>query len=141
MRRFLRYLRIAFSVACGVACLWLIASWARSFQQPRMFILSRHAVVFTSGDIRVDRRSKTYIVPSGHWQTKPGDDISTLWKMKEIPVEHVTGGISLPFWLATLLLLALGSLPWFSWHFSLRTMLVVTTLVAFVLGFIVWASR
>ena len=31
MRRFLRYLRIAFSVTCGIACVLLIVLWVRSY--------------------------------------------------------------------------------------------------------------
>ncbi len=31
--------------------------------------------------------------------------------------------------------------PWWSWRFSLRTMLIVTALVAVVLGMVVWLTR
>ena len=31
--------------------------------------------------------------------------------------------------------------PWITWRFSLRTLLIATTLVAVVLGIIVWMSR
>jgi hypothetical protein len=46
-------------------------------------------------------------------------------------------------WAAVLLMLALTAAPWFPWskRFSLRTLLIATTLVAVVLGLVVWASR
>jgi len=34
--------------------------------------------------------------------------------------------------------LAIGIGPWLRWRFSLRTLLITTTLVAVVLGLIVW---
>jgi hypothetical protein len=42
-----------------------------------------------------------------------------------------------------LLLLALGiaAAPWFTWRFSVRTLLVVMTIVAVILGIIIWAAK
>ena len=45
-------------------------------------------------------------------------------------------GVSL--WLLIALSSSLASLSWFHWRFSLRTLLIATTLVAVVLGLIVW---
>ncbi len=44
-------------------------------------------------------------------------------------------------WLPTLLFATLAAVPWLPWsnRFSLRTLLIATTLVAVVLGLIVWA--
>jgi hypothetical protein len=50
----------------------------------------------------------------------------------------------LPYWPVVLLastLAVLGVLPWLRWRFSLRTLLIATTLVALVLGAIVYAVR
>ena len=50
--------------------------------------------------------------------------------------------VSGPYWLAVLLVGMSASLPWLSLlpkRFSLRTLLIATTLVAVVLGLIVWA--
>ena len=35
----------------------------------------------------------------------------------------------------------IAAAPWLRWRFSLRTLLIATTLVAVVLGLIVWAAR
>jgi hypothetical protein len=48
---------------------------------------------------------------------------------------------SVPFWLATILVLSLAPLPWMRWCFTLRTLLIATTLVAVVLGLAVWATQ
>jgi hypothetical protein len=37
--------------------------------------------------------------------------------------------------------LVIATLPWFRWRFSLRTLLIVTTLIAVGLGLIVYFSR
>jgi len=52
-------------------------------------------------------------------------------------------GIAAPFWLLVPLTVALSFaswLPWWSKRFSLRTLLIATTLVAVVLGLVVWAA-
>jgi len=53
------------------------------------------------------------------------------------------GGINLaiPIWLPILLLASLAVVPWMRWQFSLRTLLVATTLVAVVLGLAFYAAR
>ena len=35
----------------------------------------------------------------------------------------------------------LGVTPWLRWKFSLRTLLIATTLIAVVLGLVVWLMR
>jgi hypothetical protein len=51
--------------------------------------------------------------------------------------------IYLPDWFAILTVSALSAVPWIRWskRFSLRTLLIATTLVAVVLGAIVYAVR
>jgi hypothetical protein len=48
------------------------------------------------------------------------------------------------YWSAVTLSAALAILPWLSWlrwRFSLRTLLIATTLIAVVLGLVVYASQ
>jgi hypothetical protein len=47
--------------------------------------------------------------------------------------------IGLPYWLWLPLLSIVGAIPWLPSRFSLRTLLIATTLIAFVLGLIVWS--
>ena len=47
-----------------------------------------------------------------------------------------------PHWMAIFIVLAFGTVPWIRFRrFSLRTILTVMTLVAVVLGLMVWAAR
>jgi hypothetical protein len=52
--------------------------------------------------------------------------------------------ISLSHWLVVLITLVIAAVPWISrwqFRFSLRALLIATTLVAVVLGIIVWMTR
>jgi hypothetical protein len=53
----------------------------------------------------------------------------------------MNGDTTAPHWFAMLTALAIAATPWLRWRFSLRTLLIATTLVAVVLGLIVWLSR
>jgi hypothetical protein len=55
---------------------------------------------------------------------------------------HPASGIMLPHWSAALLFAALAFLVWVPWslNFSLRTLLIATTLIAVGLGLIVWLT-
>ena len=48
-----------------------------------------------------------------------------------------------PFWFLSLLTVALATLPWIKWskRFALRTLLLITTAVAILLGLIIYAIR
>ncbi len=50
-------------------------------------------------------------------------------------------GISIPDGCLLLVAGAFAALPWLRWRFSLRTLLIAMTLVAAVLGLIVWAAK
>ena len=47
----------------------------------------------------------------------------------------------MPHWFLVLVVATLSALPWFRWRFSLRTLLIVTTLIAVALGAIGYAVR
>ena len=52
-------------------------------------------------------------------------------------------GLIMPHWFGVLIFASLAGIPWtlWRWRFSLRTLLIATTLVAVVLGMIVYAVR
>jgi hypothetical protein len=67
----------------------------------------------------------------------------SLWRQFRFQNSATTFHTSFPIWLpmaACALVAAFASAPW-SRRFSLRTMLIATTLVAIVLGLAVWAGR
>ncbi|MEX0610852.1 MAG: hypothetical protein WD738_05155 [Pirellulales bacterium] len=51
--------------------------------------------------------------------------------------------VILPYWLLFLLVITLGAVLWFKWpkRFSLRTLLIAMTLVAVLLGAVLWAVK
>jgi hypothetical protein len=59
---------------------------------------------------------------------------------KQFASEGWLGG---PIWIPTVILGSIAAAPWLPWsnRFSLRTLLIATTLVAVVLGVIVWSSH
>jgi hypothetical protein len=46
-----------------------------------------------------------------------------------------------PHWIVVIVSGAVAIMPWLRWRFSLRTLLIATTVVAVVLGLIVYVSR
>jgi hypothetical protein len=49
--------------------------------------------------------------------------------------------IQLPYWFVVLTFGSIAVVPWILWRFSLRTLLIATTLIAAVLGLIIVWSR
>jgi hypothetical protein len=47
----------------------------------------------------------------------------------------------IPYWMLVPFALALSTASWLHWQYSLRTLLIITTLIAATLGIIVWAVR
>jgi hypothetical protein len=122
VRRALRYLRITVTALSLTVCVLLIGFWVRSYYSTFRIgasgqgfqILSWQGAVFINP--KMIRSGTTY----------------QLQYSARIPY--------LPF---VLLLITLGGLPWVHWYwgFSLRAMLIVTTLVALALAAIISASR
>jgi hypothetical protein len=48
--------------------------------------------------------------------------------------------IQLPYWFPSLIMVAFAAAPWLPRNFSLRTLLIATTLIAIVSGLVVWVS-
>jgi hypothetical protein len=67
------------------------------------------------------------------------------WKMpfdsRQTVVPTGIPGWALPYWSLVVLTLAISMTSWLPWEFSLRTLLIATTLIAIVLGLAVWANR
>lgn len=163
MTRYLRYLRVAFSATCLVACILLIALWVRSYQATDVLPL-RPFCISTYGRLVIWLSEKP--VPFGGSGLRAIDLSSeSLLKMSRItgidlepfeiePFRSRTGFylehdyrrtvVQLPYWFLTLLFTATATLPWMRQlprRFSLRTLLLATTLIALVLGAVVFAAR
>ena len=155
MPRFLRYLRIAFSAVCGIACVLLVVLWIRSYQRQttkgsrgdRITHLNSKKRLFAIGT----QTGAIYLSLAHHDVRGPGRNGG--WTVN-YPDSRVLGfgayvnplskTLRIPLWFLTLLASLFAAAPWLHKlprRFSLRTLLIATTLVAVVLGAIVYFAR
>jgi hypothetical protein len=152
-----RKLRIAWSVGCGVMCLLLIAMWVRShyyldecstpISQTKWFGASSITgqLSFFIGDL-----NPAIPIQAQDWGLESTN--SSEWYARDVVHEtdwdiifdaFNSWTIWGPHWFLCLLSASLAVAPWLKWsnRFSLRTLLIVTTLVALALGLVVYAMR
>jgi hypothetical protein len=165
----LKYLRIAVTALCLSACALLIALWVRSYYAPykltrlntaqtaEIGILSnRDGLVAGRFELAADpqfillnqqlRELQLSELRRGRSRHKPTLQNAIAIVQREIAQyrgQMVTQMMSqrraVPHWLPLLVAVALVAAPWINWRFSLRTLLIATTLVAVGLGVIVLA--
>ena len=143
MRRLLRYLRIDFSATCLVACVLLIALWVRSYWWVDVANRSQYSITSMQGRLCVDEsfdvlgnpvtRSPSFTLVNHFW--------GSAFETSGLTIRRRGTGLAIPYWSLLLPMAALAAAPWLRWRFSLRTLLIATTLVAVGLGLIVWAAR
>jgi hypothetical protein len=150
-----RKLRIAWSVVCGQMAVLLIMLWVRSYwviegvehcgrtssDATGVSICSNHGtLVFTK--LTVLNNSIDSIDFTGWLYETARPEFTT---KRQFDWEFSGNGFSLQFptWLLAILIAAGSWIPWLEpkWKFSLRTLLIATTLIAVVLGLIVYAAR
>ena len=146
--------RLAVTALSFIACVLLVAMWARSYwwqdsvnipgtntknllvgsRQGRLIISVRpfplHELV-TNHDV-IDDPKQVFV-----------DDFGNTARARWIQVLRWRNGITeliIPYWMVAIVAAALACLPWLRWKFSLRTLLIATTLVAAGLGAIVAAT-
>jgi hypothetical protein len=144
-----RKLRIAFSVACGVLGLLLIALWVRSYWRFDSLLTRNNNNVYTNigsnnGTVTIMRSGSIHagpLLPSLNWQLRSKDAIG--WRATFQWSLSPDIRIYLPYPSLVLPILAAAIIPWLrlSNRFSLRTLLVAMTVVAALLGVLVWAAR
>jgi hypothetical protein len=154
-QRRLPKLRIAWSVGCGIACVLLVVLWVRSYWHMDVFVFGGappHGItisslnggvtllysLFRDGDV-IELRLWAWSQPVSIVQTLPGFDEACA----RFHVRQFLGGfeVVLPHWFVVGIVATFTSVPWLRWRFSLRTLLIATTLIAVVLGIIVWKVR
>jgi hypothetical protein len=151
-----RKLRIAWSLAWSVVAVLLCVLWVRSYWW--------YDVMYGrfSNDVNIGIGSCRGKV--GY--TRVNDGSVNKWGVKTYSMDdwdehggrngkwlrYVHGGtlrlltiqdVGVPHWFLMLVFISLAAAPWYrslDWRFSLRTLLIVTTLVAVGLGTIVWLS-
>ncbi len=147
-----RKLRIAWSIVCGVLGLLLLLLWVRSLAaEDRLtgnFSGSHRFRIYSSHGCLVYYVPGTPLPPNTYaWQSDFGSEfwlqvsdprIASIPRVHHHPQEM---WISLPYWLLVGLCAVFTAAPWFRWRFSLRTLLIATTLIGVVLGLAVYAAR
>jgi hypothetical protein len=143
-----RKLRIAWSVFWGVLAVLLIGLWVRSYWY-------REGWVRQSAGVQVEVMSHDGLF---RWVSRAGYNAKWdyPWKSVSDPILYsqrrpffyyipmiqtgaTTPNIFVPYWFSSFVAVALSATPWLRVpkRFSLRTLLIATTLVAVVLGLIV----
>jgi hypothetical protein len=154
-----RKLRIAWSVTCGIVCLLPIALWVRSnwyLDEIWFSIPSNRQLGFLSAEncgsvaihyLDLNPSSK---IEGYSCQVLQNDEFTlkllrpTFFLGFSLVRTHDRGTyfLNVPYWFVVLIPGSIATCPWiFRFRFSVRTLLVATTLVAVVLGLIVWATR
>ncbi len=155
-----RKLRIAWSVVWGVVAVLLIVLWVRSYWKLDGVSGNRgnHYVYLDTlqGELHFAR-----IVPSSAgpipWRAFHNPIVDTDLQSRDASQKgshrvlgfawKVFGNgwqVAVALWLPALISGVIAVAPWtrqLYWRFSLRTLLIATTLVAVVLGLIVWAAK
>ena len=155
-----RKLRIAWSVTWGAACMLLVALWIRSYSMwHQWFAPGGWQFSTADGYVYTGPLEDPHLLPTftGHWThlsneaQLPGDDLY-------VPQTTFLGFFTyhgswnllyIPYWFLVLATGASAAAPWMRAalqirpfpRFSLRALFIATTLVAIVLGLLVWASR
>jgi hypothetical protein len=153
----IRRVRIAMSMFFGVLTLGLCVLWVRSYSTWRSTHgpVGKHVLNFqwAKGEIGIgywDWKYKHFpwsfhsnIVDERIWPSATGgpplSKLGIRWYKQLAPAMTL---VVIPFWLPILIAVAIAATPWIRhfYHFSLRTMLIATTLVAVALGLIAWAG-
>jgi hypothetical protein len=146
-----RKLRIAWSVVWGLAAVLLIVLWVRSYSTLDNIaghLLFNPAVSCTSAYGRLGFGKQNVKAP---WKFSYHNSVLDEKSFGGRPKEPrkwfmfqrmpFATSISVPHGFFASLALAAGITPWLPWRFSLRTLLIATTLVAVMLGAMVYAAR
>jgi hypothetical protein len=149
-----RKTRIVWSVVWGVACLLLVVLWVRSSS-----ILDVLQVRISSADVLALGSAEGVCYLSKF----PSNTEPKLWRIGYLEMDVYFQGrtsarlppfgvnrwtpshgvVTVPHWTASLFFAMVAAAPWHKWptQFSLRTLLIITTLVGLGLGLIVYAAR
>ena len=151
MRRYLPYLRIVWTALCVTACVLLVVLWVRSYSRGDSFTYRQGntwtGVGSVAGGLTASRTSDPYLPFGMGWFLESfgpdefGDPSASRFIWDNSPTSRCIG---VPHWFAVVIFAVLTILPlrrYFSWRFTLRSLLIATTLVAVVLGLVVYFVR
>ena len=145
-----RTLRIAWSVGWGLACVLLIMLWIRSYKNddavqappssdPLVLRSSKGQLTFWRPHLAAPSEPTKMLIEDED-DLLNGSRRWMFWGFGRVPI-HPRSIVLVPHWFPVVFVAALAAIPrrcQLCWRFSLRTLLIATTLVAIVLGLIVW---
>jgi len=136
MPRYLRYLRIAFSCTCGIAVVLLVVLWVRSYWYVDVLCIkissSRIVAAQTlRGTLALDDLPS---MPGTNWWWLGYGAVAPSLRFD-------SSSFLVPLWSLNIVSIVLATAPWLPWRFSLRTLLIATTLIALSLGLIIATTR
>jgi hypothetical protein len=143
-------LRITWSAVCGIVCLLLIVLWVRSYWRHDILQFGEgRALASCLGTVHtcvvsVGPALEPRWILTGSQLLKPNSqEYSFSFLGIGFSPAPFWPGVVIPDWLPTLLFAGLTAAPWLRWSksFSLRTLLIATTLIAVTLGLICYAIR
>jgi hypothetical protein len=143
-----RKLRIAWSVAWGVLCLLLIVLWVRSFTWADQYGVRISSIYHLMANSQLGGVSFYFDnSPSVINTTRLVDSLYPEGlkpqMLGRVYFIHRQIGGGAPYWLLALASAITATIPWkpWNWRFSLRTLLIGMTVVALILGMVVWAVK
>jgi hypothetical protein len=140
-RSSLLFLRIAVTAFFGVLTLLLVAMWRGSLNGPEFFSHIETNGISTTIE---SNRGWAYLYRSRFPYLSEVGRLPRIWYSRGERSNEFRQGVHyfcLPYGMMICLAVTGSVLPWLPLRFSLRTMLLATTLVATVLGLAVWAWR
>jgi hypothetical protein len=153
-----RKLRIAWSLGCGILCLLLIALWVRSYW-------SRDNYGFSFFGRQIIDANSMYGQLTFNWyddgpepktlglRTMSVEDFladmeRSLGRPAVVPRPHFrllrqqpVSYLLIPHWSVVLVIAVVAGASWLPFRFSLRTLLIGMTMIAALLGFVIWAAE
>ncbi|HEX4413018.1 MAG TPA: hypothetical protein VH107_05275 [Lacipirellulaceae bacterium] len=140
-----RKLRITWSVAWIVAAALLTVLWVRSYWRSdyvRCVFSSTRGIQLTIFDGFATLDAGGYYSGGKRLEfnlNRPADEAPVLWHLR---LGYFAEDVCLPIWLLAAAAALLGLAPRLSLtHFSLRGLLIITTLIAVGLGLLIYAAR
>ena len=147
--RYRRVLRITWTVACVFVAVALVAFWVRSYSYGDLVMRTQRSNTMgcysSWGNLAFVYLEDTYDDPPGTWLrssspvTADSQPFPPTWLFRWSANDFV-----IPYWFPTLtatFLAAFAAKPWLACAFSLRTLLIATTLLSVLLGLAVWLTR
>jgi hypothetical protein len=140
-----RKLRIAWSVTWGLVAMLLCVWWVRSYWWVDLVGAPRTETWSYFGKLDLHIYSSDFTIGFGVSSDAANDSVFEPQRHAPAFDFHLTDDrviVTVPHWLLILICVAIASSTWLSFNrFSLRTLLIVTTLVGVGLGLVVYAAR